>query len=147
MDAGRELDALVAEKVMGWVNVACLNGGNTPTGEPDDDWNRDARNDPRHGGTGIPQVHRLEVPDYSTQINDAWEVVEKLKRDGWNVSLGGDNGWGCTIYKIHAQGGKNFSSTWEESFGPINAETAPLAICLAALKAVGYDVVQREERA
>ena len=69
-----------------------------------------------------------------------------IEAEGWNVVLAGDNGWGCTIYKIRSQGDAQLSATWEESHGPINADTAPLAICLAALKAVGYEECQREER-
>lgn len=109
MDAGRELDALVAEKVMGWVCIC----------------------ERKH------QLCPVHDSYYSTDIAAAWQVVERLKHDGWNVSIGGDNGWGCTFYKVLVRGNDAFTSTWTESHGPINAENAPLAICLAALKAVG----------
>ena len=58
MEAGRELDALVAEKVMGWkdVNTAWPSYGSPP--ESPDGWR--------------------EIPAFSTDIAAAWEVVEKL---------------------------------------------------------------------
>jgi hypothetical protein len=86
--AGRELDALVAEKVMGW---------------------------------------NFQRSAFSTDIASAWEVVEKLQAleytfinllwdgQGWDIEMGQDgHDISCDTY----------------------ADTFPLAICLAALKAV-----------
>ena len=128
MNAGRELDALVAEKVMGWREVRCNVGGNIPYGEPDDDWNRDARADPAHGFTGIPRVHREEVPDYSTSIAEAWLVVEKLSGQ-FAVNLSCTSQpvrWLCEFSRSE--------NVWFNAHGRTPAE----AICLAALKAIGY---------
>ena len=98
MEAGRELDALIAEKVM-------------------DDMLAGIRLD------GSPMFD--DIPHYSTQIADAWLVVEKLGKS-FDVSR-------CRKFQeIEAW-------FWEASFhnGPdAQADTAPLAICLAALKAV-----------
>ena len=69
LEPGKELDALVAEVVMGWKNIRFLPGGNTPMGEPDDDYNRDYPNN----------RHSTWILDYSTNLEIAWCVVEKLK--------------------------------------------------------------------
>lgn len=73
---------------------------------------------------GCAYVTGFEKP-YSTSIEAAWEIVEKLQNDGFTLSLS----W-CTvgdhfewILKIM---GKEFTSEW--------ANTAPLAICKAFLK-------------
>jgi len=69
MEPSRELDALVAEKVMNWDNVHCLSGGNIPFGRPDDDYNR-----------AFPSAMYSEpVPLYSTDIAAAWTV----DKPGW----------------------------------------------------------------
>jgi hypothetical protein len=64
------------------------------------------------------------IPSFSTQIADAWLVVEKLKQLRPDVGLY-DHGWVCTFY------GDLVCSA--------DADTAPLAICLSALKAVGVE--------
>lgn len=113
MEAGRELDALVAEKVMGltpvewsgWEGDLSLVYGDQETG-------------------GI-------VPRYSTDIGAAWEVVEKLKQDRtvhlWSVPSG---------YMVQMTG---VNAKMLEVIG--QADTAPLAICRAALSSVGVEVV------
>lgn len=113
MKTGRELDALVAEKVMG------ESSGYTHSRDND---------------------FVVTCSRYSTDISAAWLVVEKLRDIGWSVAVCGDNGWGCTFYKVHTNGSEYIWATWKESHGPINADTAPLAICLAALEAVGVDI-------
>lgn len=100
MEAGRELDALIAEKVMGFP-LEIIRGAPYPEC-------------PRH---------------YSTDIAAAWEVVEK------------DDGWGHDWrVKRWVSSSKPYSCTAERTADGQNfyaeAETAPLAICLAALKAV-----------
>ena len=115
MEAGRELDALVAEKVMGWT--------------------RDDR------GAWVPPGCRplrngyyTERPGcYSTDIAAAWRVVEAMRVAGWytKVEDGHDGppsenprGWHCRVSRAY---------DWFEGW----ADTAPLAICRAALAAVG----------
>jgi hypothetical protein len=69
---------------------------------------------------------RDEPEPYSTSIEAAWEVVEKFN---YRVELlrEGEDSWACTI--------------WEKnSFSQGEADTAPKAIVLAALKAVGVEV-------
>lgn len=59
------------------------------------------------------------IPPYSTSIAAAWEVVEKLAVVGSAV-LKKENGWICVL-----------------GLETADANTAPLAICRAALKVVG----------
>lgn len=115
--AGRELDALVAEKVMGW----------TPSGH--------AFIDERGW------LHTIEPTSFgsfqpSTDIAAAWSVLERLEADERRIlseitrrmSTFGAH----FIYAVVLrQCTKPFPPNWwsEEA-------TAPLAICVAALKAV-----------
>ena len=56
----------------------------------------------------------------STNIAHAWEVVEKLIDKDPNIGIDCDGNWACSLWNHVAR-----------------ADTAPHAICLAALKAVG----------
>lgn len=117
MKPGRELDALVAEKVMGWNRLG--RDGPSLFGTP-----------PRHrttddlSGTGTGQWH---VPRYSTDIAAAWEVVERLDMLGSDGPEGGlvllRSG---DVYMLQDEVGIHYES----------APTAQHAICLAAIKAV-----------
>jgi hypothetical protein len=106
----REIDRLVAEKVMG------------------------LKIDDYYFVLDEKGLREGELLNYSTNIEDAWRVVEKLKNTG-DVLIAkdfDDNQWEVeiTIWQnesIH----KHFV---------VKAETAPLAICLAALKSVGVEV-------
>jgi hypothetical protein len=80
-------------------------------------------------------------PDlYSSDISAAWEVVEAWKGDGAEYSLpefslrrDGRGSW--EVLMFDAGPGRDLARTV-----PVRAETAPLAICLAALKAKGIEV-------
>jgi hypothetical protein len=105
--AGRELDAEVAEKVMG-----------RPVGE----WLE---------GIYYQDGRRGRIPRFSTDIAAAWQVVEKLAADtpawphhGYFVSIHNSTGLGRWEARIGAT-------------AIAHAHTAPLAICLAALAACG----------
>lgn len=120
MQAGREMDALVAERVMGWDRdvMGCLGA---PKGAKEYDtqchswigaWDEN----------GNPNF----LPHYSTDIAAAWQVVEWMK--DWNFTLD----W--------------LGSDWQAMFQTeddgeffVNADTALLAICRAALKALEVD--------
>ena len=139
MEAGPELDALVAEKVMGWL----------PLGHCNEETHRKDLPHLLEFGEGLSVhrplrnnvVHGVSCDDWepSTNITAAMEVVEKV----WplvNCSSGygtyrfqlnrrdGDGMWICELatdpqgdWKTHRVG---------------EAPTAPLAICRASLKAV-----------
>lgn len=92
----REIDALVAEHVMGLKEV--------------------------RGYTSIPC--------YSTDISAAWDVVEKL---------------GCYVEYWPGYGASMKSSGRDSPDFLGKAKTAPLAICLAALKLKGIDIEKGDE--
>jgi hypothetical protein len=112
MPAGREMDALVAEKVMGKGETKTIGG--IYCGPPEGEAEAMAK---LHADTD-------KVPRYSTDIAAAWEVVQKaadvtvakereFKNAPWNVVL-----------HFHDRKGQGFG------------HTTPLAICRAALKAM-----------
>ncbi len=117
-----QLDALVAEKVMGWTFYR-------------------QRLHPNH--TFLTQTWRTEhgsiMPSMwtpTTEIAQAWEVVERMVKLGWNVrimnygiapELPDCEPWRCDFIRVGALSIKA-------------ASALPLAICLAALKAVGVEV-------
>jgi Phage ABA sandwich domain len=110
LEAGDELDVLIAEKVMGcktrkgpaqWLYCDCPKGYMEP-------W--------PHGNMGSDG----SIKDYSSDIAAAWEVVEKYK--GW--------GSGFHIWTVNLFTEVKFMNT------EVRANTAPLAICRAALKAI-----------
>lgn len=112
MIAGRDLDILIAEKVFGHT---------LPKHDDGTAW------DPDVAG----------VSEYSTDIACAWEVVDKLQSRPDSPRTGD--------FKLSTPGDIWIAewsewSDWFEGKGTIfyqaEAETAPHAICLAALKAV-----------
>ena len=81
MKPGRELDALVAEKVMGWKVAQVFDLKDT---------------DGTNIANGItPYSIGQRVPHYSTDIAAAWEVVGKFEYI--DVRRFKDH-WGCTVY-------------------------------------------------
>lgn len=113
LPAGPELDDLVATRVMGWKReTKDFDGGSWTR------WNR-----PGESGTWHPANPVLRGEDWfspSTNIAHAFEVVEKI-RDRFHVHLeaNGTSGWHCVL-----------NGDWT------TADTLPLAISRAALKAV-----------
>lgn len=117
MNAGRELDVLVAENVMGWVRG-------------DRYWIDPQNPDAFYGTEFTINDTDHDIPPFqpSTDIAAAWLVLDApiLGKVLANVEV--------AIYK-HAAGytcqfENDESSNWYEA----DADTAPLAICLAALK-------------
>lgn len=140
MDVGRELDAEVAERVMGLRVVA----RDWPCGYNYDGCEREAWSWPEEPPPmhfepwpvyvterGTWPARRLEpivpVSAYSTDIAAAWLVVEKLAAQGLRLSLdafGGDPWWA------------EFADEKWERGAQATAPTAPEAICRAALAAM-----------
>ena len=85
MEAGRELDALVAEKVMGWQNIDIYAQIRTSSSV----------------GAGIEPGNEFptDLPFYSTSIADAWEIVKKLYL---TVAPYSDNKWHAADGKVIA---------------------------------------------
>jgi hypothetical protein len=122
MKAGRELDALVAEKVLG-LSVSKMATSEYSYGffynpaRAENTWQR--------------------LPHYSTNLTAAWQVVEKMAEKGWRVCFS-DNGnthaerWDCRFFREPGTSSKDRVIAI--------CDTAPLAICLAALRACGVEV-------
>lgn len=128
LPAGHELDCLVAEKVMGQK----LLSPEKMHAEAERVWAY--QSGCRTFLIGFEAVESLNgiifrnvVPCYSTEIAAAWKVVERLISLGVNLwALGEEEAGGW-----QADFGRNFNSD-TQGF----ADTAPLAICRAALKTV-----------
>ncbi len=113
MKPERELDALVAEHVMGWKNVVYMPGtfGGCARGLHPDDHLR-----PPRAQFGIGEM----VPRYCEDVAASWKVIETLQAEGNIIDL---------LWHPDAK-------AWSVLIGDMNttAMTAPMAICLAALK-------------
>jgi len=152
MPAGREMDALVAEKVMGktvfWRKVLESYSwdhekkkADTPNYEqvPVEDLGGAAV---AYWDVGCEYQYKLPIiKHYSANIAAAWEVVEKMRLTGregyWRYGVE------ITMFPSLVE-----VRLWTHGFGVgkkgaqvTRAETAPLAICRAALKAVGVTEV------
>ncbi|MEK8215527.1 BC1872 family protein [Paenibacillus sp. FSL L8-0463] len=118
MKPGREMDALIAEKVLGWTDIKRVNPAVIHSFSADGN----------HANFGFSPVLYKHVPFplYSTDISAAWEVVTHLKSKYWYFMLSDENeGWEASFY-------------WDPhrpAFEAVSA-TAPEAICKAALLAV-----------
>ena len=109
MPAGREMDAILMEKLFEYSWDSSFKGGA---------W--------RHAD-GSCYLQQL-LPRFSTDIAAAWEVVEKLCDET-----------GCDIVKVCKRDPELLRGDWSCNFGrgfEAFGETAPLAICRAALLAV-----------
>ncbi|MCP1355051.1 BC1872 family protein [Aneurinibacillus migulanus] len=113
MKAGRELDILVANKVFGWEYDEFLEMFYT-----------------KHELGSVPRSSNFRP---STNIADAWLVIGRMKKLGFysshtDLTLDSDQEW----WSWHFTKG---NESWAAQ-----AETAPHAICLAALKALRAEV-------
>jgi len=131
MNPGRELDALIAEKVMGW--------------KPDypGGWLHQPKNKPVNNKY-LDKDGCTILPPYSTDIAVAWEVVNILKEHKDYVCFEfTDYNSSPTATNCEEWLNDEITSGYFAGFclgrGTVCAAalTAPHAICLAALKAVG----------
>jgi hypothetical protein len=107
-EAGRELDALVAVTLMG-VTLVSEDAGIRPA--------------------AMSYQKPSEVLPYSTDVAAAWQVVERMRARGFALELHYEFGWS-------RQWVADFSNDGWLSTGEQLGDTAPLAICRAALAAV-----------
>ncbi len=122
LQAGPELDALIAEKVMGWKPNA-----KHPNLSGDGWWETE-----NGGENGYLAV----LPEFSTDIAAAWTVVEKMPRVLGHIYPSFDEESGkflhwCAVVEN--------SEPWSSARYGAVGETAPLAICRAALRAAVID--------
>ena len=113
----RELDAKIAEHVMCYVRT---------------DKNMGNHNFTLNGSL----VHDVDIPHYSTNIADAWTVVEKMEADGYT--------WDFNSYKEWTIKIANYSDETKNLYGALEERASlkdvPLAIAKASLKAMGVEV-------
>lgn len=111
METGRELDAEVAEKVMGWYQRVLA----SPHPRSQKNWYRPGSR------------HPVVLPGFSTDIAAAWLVVNHLYHSGlWDITIRispVSRRWVCSLDAPNRT----------VSIGSSD-NTAPLAICHAALK-------------
>lgn len=109
----QRIDAMVAEKVMGWSSSLVSFG----LGYVD--------------GNGMTVVRNAESWEPTSDMNDAWLVVERMRELGWQVDMDfyPDEKPGCSLWK---RGGQVDAYAEEDSM--------PLAICMASLKVLGVGV-------
>lgn len=120
LGAGVTLEILVAEQVMGLENVCNCTGLS------------DYTNDECNACGG---AYRGE---YSTDMEAAWEVVERLRPLQVRIenAHGRKQVWGCVFYDRDG-GSDGFWPELKTVHQEVSvAESAPIAICRAALKAV-----------
>jgi hypothetical protein len=116
LPAGMDLDRLVAERVLGWTDVRARN-----TGAGVMVFGRD------------PAGNVRTLRPFSGDIRCAWEVVEAMQARGYRYRLndyGPKRSFHCAAF---------FN---DQEYGAlIHGDTAPHAICLAALAALGSGVL------
>jgi len=131
----RDLDAQVAENVMGWDLSTCIDNG--------DGWCERCQGEMpfykklREKQQGIPCVEKkCQGSFFSTSISDAWLVVAEMRKRGFDIEVyvgpPGKYQTGCeinTIGAINTIGMSHVADYWGDC-------EAPEAICRAALEAV-----------
>jgi hypothetical protein len=116
MQAGRELDVMVAEKVMGWRWPVSADRG-SPLGVRDH-WRDDANKT-----VYLPE----QLPYFSNDDASAWQVVDELHHQGLKVTVVVDSYSDTVLANI-----KKLNRTIADA----TASTMPLAVCQAALMAL-----------
>ena len=157
-DPGRELDALVAEQVMGFCQECVELSARSVRNDPEAD--RIIKEQCRYGSVayvgdegdygddgekqwycGLHDKKAWQEPaHYSTDIAAAWEVVAALAMERIAVQFFGPSVCRSNealfnkTWSVHLEQ-TNDRPTTDRAWSAWNAETAPHAICLAALKA------------
>ena len=121
MKPGKELDELVAESIFGWKKIPL-----TPTFPYELDWMWDKKE-------GCLRFEAQECPNYSTDIRQAWKVVDKLEEIMCELEFSfGKNKkiWATFVVSGEVDGSHPIFQS--------EGRTAAHAICLAGLKAIEY---------
>lgn len=164
LEPGRKLDALVAEEVLnyeipGWTTAIFVEGEYSihPDTEPGG-WacfaekapvylrhclcKGEPENDPMVEVFGHATACLGVVRPHSTDIAAAWEVVEKYRGEWITAVTCEDNTlWSCYINSVR-EGHYDTNGSWAKRLGEAwSDQSAPHAICLAALKAVRNNTV------
>jgi hypothetical protein len=123
--AGDALDALVAERVLGWVPEMWVDPINGLT------YSHLRRNPSRDGPIWLHD----NPPAVSTSIEAAWQVVEALGAVSVALTLRSVRSFGEAEITYRA-----FTTVDGRRRKPISADSPALAICGAALRAMGVEV-------
>lgn len=120
----REIDVLIAEKIFNWEwsNIRERKFLSPPLTDEISNWTG------MWNEKGIPHY----LPHYSTNISDAWEIVEKMRKDN-------DYWFELTTDKSFSLDYRCYFQLDDNEFEAI-ASTAPMSICLVALESVGVDI-------
>jgi hypothetical protein len=115
-------DALIAERVIGWVPQECDGSISWDHGI----WRclECGTDGTRHETT----MHTIPVPHYTTSMDAAWLVVEKMKEAGRNNGLFVP--WQYHLSYLYGR------PSYRDTLYDLNAE----GVCIAALRAVGLQV-------
>lgn len=139
---GRELDALIAEKVMGLTLETEIGFKFIEDGKEKQSWG----NSPEYTrmkcenykelGLYAELIEQKIAPHYSTDISAAWEVVEKLTEQfsEHEVVVQQDKSSGHKVRWWVTFSGNRMSELGKPLWSVY--DSLPMAICLAALKAV-----------
>lgn len=140
MTPGRELDILVAEKVMGWkrVNYEQLFPSQAGRKELSMYWYDSNDKETRLAEDSDDYYQPEEAWSPSIDISAAWEVVKKMQEDGFDLDLHYKPEYTIVCFEKIVDG-----LTVAES-GEVWSNTPLHAICLAALKAVGVESKKNE---
>lgn len=138
MEAGQELDAVVAEQVMGFRRAGqpkdCDGnfGGEPVLMPPGTSWTSLAREGFQPSPRGQLALTYF-VPVYSTSLDAAFDVLANLAARGWKWDVQNRCGdFACHVhFPMHVANGR---SVFERG------KTVPLAICRAALSAVSLSL-------
>lgn len=139
LPTGRELDAMIAERVMGWVwRRSCFT-----TGRPARHC-RQLTDGRRQDGGPLKgdEINWFEferVPDYSRNLHDAMAVVEAMRAKGFLPTLTGSS---CAADTWHVEFWDYTESPY--THGECSHTSLPLAICIGALKALEAAASHRE---
>lgn len=133
----REIDTLIAERVFNWewrereYNPRIF--GDSPP-KYHVWWDKEIDNVPPLCLTEKTNYNTDYTPPFSLYIEIAWEIVEKLAKDWPEISISKSQ-WTQTAGHYECVIEKT-----EDDRAIVEAETPAMAICLAALAAVGVEV-------
>lgn len=142
----REIDRLVAKKVMGWRLKSFPGGGGGFSA-----WLNDDGKIIKYENDYTLDAQPYDFWRPTTNIADAWQVVEKLERanlrvlvkscsvkdSGVKIGIAKKGDWFCNVINEDENG------NIIEKF-PTYSKTPALAICLSALKSMGVDIEEKE---
>jgi len=141
---GPELDAAIAEHVMGWERVTdaaeIARREQVPDNVSPDRWHRKCVW--FVGDEPMACDECGSMPEVSTSWDAMRLVVEKLAAEGYNVTMetNGDLAR-CTIHRL-PDGTRTMQEAAHDLWNPVADEIVqalPHAVCLAALQAVGHE--------